>query len=308
MRGIAQVSILVTFSAIGAPGCIKKTLLEGQITSTRQASEAINTIHDYEIARSVASAGIGQLEGMHRLAPDNADALFMLTRGWAGLSFGFAEDDYEAAHETGDSKLAQYHLARARAGYQRAVHYGLELLAQSAEGFAQAKANQQSLRAWLVENFEEPEQSEDLLWTGYAWIGHVSASKEIPEIVGELYVGVEIVRRAVELDERAVHALGHTILGSYHARTAMAELDKSKEHFDRALALNGGKFLATKLNLAIRYHCAKSDRGEYERLLREVLQDDSDLPTARLQNAIAKRRARRYLGNSMWQEECGFGT
>jgi hypothetical protein len=288
-------------------GCIKKTLLEGQIKSTRQASDAINTLHDYEVARYVAQAGIGQLEGMYRLAPDNADALFMLTRSWGGLSFGFIEDEYEAAYDRGDSLMAEYHLQRTRAGYQRAVDYGLKLLLQTAEGgFDEAKQNQQSLRAWLVEHFTDAEQAEDLLWVGYAWIGHVSASKEIAEVVAELYVGVEMVRRSVELDERVAHAVGHTVLASYHARTAMAELDKSKEHFDRALALNGGKFLLTKLNLAIRYHCLKGQRREYERLLREILASNEDLPRARLQNAIAKRRARRYLGNALWQEECGF--
>jgi len=117
-----------------------------------------------------------------------------------------------------------------------------------------------------------------------------------------------MVRRSVELDEKAVYATGHTILGAYHARTAMAELDESKKHFDRALELNGGKFLPTKLNYATRYHCAKGNKADYDRLLKEVLSSGDPLPEARLQNAIAKRRARRYLGNKIWQEECGFAA
>ena len=160
--------------------------------------------------------------------------------------------------------------------------------------------------AWLQENFTDPELAEELLWIGYAWVGHVTASTEIPAIVAELYVGVAMIRHSVKLDETAVNATGHTVLGAYHARSAMAELDLSKKHFDKALEINGGKMLATKLNLAQRYYCSKSDKKNYFKTLNEVLQAGDPLPTARLQNAVAKRRARRYLGNKMWQENCGF--
>ncbi len=298
--------LVVVGLATGSSGCLKKMLLNGQIKGTRDGSAAVNTLHDWEIARSIAQAGIGQLEGMHKLAPDNTDALFMLTRGWAGLSFGFTEDDYEEAYEKGDDVMAEYHILRARAGYQRAKHYGLELLAHHADGFDAAKRNHETLSKWLKENFDDPDDAEDLLWIGYAWIGYVSAAKDVPEAVAELYVGVDIIRRSVELDETVSYATGHTILGAYHARTAMAELPESKKHFDRAIELNGGKFLPTKLNLAQRYYCAKGEKENYVRTMNEILAAGDDLPEARLQNVIAKRRARRYLGNKVWQEECGF--
>jgi hypothetical protein len=298
--------VVAACAALLSTGCIKKILLDGQIKGTRDGSVAVNTLHDFEVARAVASAGLGQLEGMHKLAPENTNALFMLTRGWAGAGFGFVEDDYEEAYEKGDEMMADYHLARTRAAYLRARTYGLELLDQIAHGFQENRRNQPLLRAWLVDNFTEPEEAEDLLWAGYAWIAYTSASRDIPAIVGELYVGVEMVRRSVELDETAAFATGHTILGAYHARTAMSELEDSKKHFDRALEINGGKYLTTKLNYAQRYYCAKSDRANYEKLLHEVLAAGDPLPEARLQNTIAKRRARRYLNNKIWQEECGF--
>jgi len=304
-RSVAGVLLSVGV-LLGTSGCIKKMLTDGQIKGTRDGSAAVNTLHDWEIARSIAEAGLGQLEGMHKLAPQNTDALFMLARGWSGASFAFTEDDYEVAYEKGDDVMAEYHLLRARAGYQRAKHYGVELLGHHADGFEAARRNHETIRAWLAENFTDEDQAEDLLWVGYSWIGHVSASKDVPEIVGELYVGVEMIKRSVELDEDAVYATGHTILGAYHARTAMAELDESKKHFDRALELNGGKFLATKLNYATRYHCAKGNKADYERLLNEVLAAGDELPEARLQNVVAKRRARRYLGHRIWVEECGF--
>jgi hypothetical protein len=306
-RGIAA-AVLAAGISLSTTGCLKKVLLDGQIKGTLQGSAAVNTIHDYEVAKGIAFAGLGQMEGFHYLAPDSANALFLLTRSWSGVAFGFIEDEFEIAYEKGDDVMAEYHLARARAAFARGRYYGIELLSHTADGFQEARQNADTMRAWLVANFDDPEEAETLLWAGYAWIGHVSESKDIPEIVGELYVGVEIVRRSVELDETVQYATGHTILGAYHARTAMAELDESKKHFERAIQLNGGKFLPTKLNFAQRYYCAKGDRPSYDRLLNEVLAAPDDLPEARLQNTIAKRRARRYLGHKIWQEECGFNA
>jgi hypothetical protein len=298
--------LLIAVAGMVSGGCVKQMLIDGQISSTRKASPAVNTLHDYEIARAAAQAGLGQLEGMVRLSPESEDVLFLLTRGWAAVSYGFVEDDYEQAFEKDDEPLAEHQLARAQAGYQRAVHYGLRWLGQRAAGFDAAKKNQASLRSWLTEHFDDEDQAEELLWTGYAWIGGVSAAREDPAMIAELFVGVEIVRRAVELDERAAFGTGHIVLGSYHARSAQAELDLAKQHFDRAIELTSGRYLLAKLNLATRYHCAKSDQASYERTLNEVLAARDPLPEARLQNVIAQRRARRYLSKDLWQDACGF--
>src|SRR5579872_6205794 len=125
--------------SLGSTGCIKAMLVNGQIEGTRTASGAFDTIGDYEMARAAAAGGLVQFEGMHKLAPDNSDALFMLTKGWVGFGFGFIEDEVEAAEDAGDDDLADYHRKRARMAYDRAVFYGLQLLGQSADGFDQAK-------------------------------------------------------------------------------------------------------------------------------------------------------------------------
>ena len=64
--------------------------------------------------------------------------------------------------------------------------------------------------------------------------------------------------------------------------------------------------ISTQLNYGSRYYCFKSDRANYEKMLNEVLAAGDPLPEARLQNLIAKRRARRYLENKLFQEDCGF--
>jgi hypothetical protein len=61
----------------------------------------------------------------------------------------------------------------------------------------------------------------------------------------------------------------------------------------------------TKVQFAAKYYCVKGDQATYERLLNEVLQAGDVLPEARLSNAIAKRRAKRYLSRER-MKLCGF--
>ena len=306
-RKTAALLALTGALSAGSSGCIKTMLLEGQIESTRTASTAIDTLQDYEVAQTVAFSGLAQFEGMHYLAPDNTDALFMLTKGWGASTFGFIEDPMEHAEDTEglDSPNYLYHQARARAGYDRAIYFGVTLLETKHEGFKEATKNDQTIRAWLKQ-FDDPEEdTQNLFWTAYAWMSKTNAVKEDPSVVADLFIGVAIMERAVELDPTFMSGSGHTALGSYHARSAMAELDEAKKHFDKAMELGKGKFLMTKVQFASKYYCLKGEKAAYERLLNEVLQAGDVMPEARLSNAIAKRRAKRYLGLER-QKLCGF--
>jgi tetratricopeptide (TPR) repeat protein len=309
MNTAKSVAALALCASLGvsSTGCIKKMLTDGQIASTRKGSAAVNTLHDFEVASKASFAGLAQFEGMHYLAPDNEDALFLLTKGWAGATFAFTEDEMELAEDEfgDDSWQYQYHRARARAGYDRAIFYGLEMLAKHYEGFEDHRRNDESIRAWL-QNFDDPEvDAENLFWVGQAWMAKTNVSKEIPEVVGDLFIGVAMVERSVELDETYNYASGHVILGAYHARTKMAELDESKKHFDRAIELTQGKNLLAPLQYAAKYHCLQGDKDAYVKTLNDVVSAGDTLPEARLQNAIARRRAKRYLSESR-MAMCGF--
>ncbi|MEZ4443625.1 MAG: TRAP transporter TatT component family protein [Polyangiaceae bacterium] len=298
---------LVGLLGLSSTGCIKKILLDGQIASTRKGSTAFNTVSDWEIAYKAASAGIAQMEGMHYLGPYNQDALLMLTRSWSGLAFGFIEDEMEQAQDQygEDAEMVAYHRQRAVAAYSRAIFYGGKLLEMRNPGFEEARKNAETMQAWLRE-FDEPEEDiENLFWFAQAWLSRVNLLKDKPEYVAELYVGVEIMKRALELDPTWNYGTIHGVMGAYHARTAMAELDQAKEHFDKAIEISEGRSLLVKVNYAAKFYCAKVDKENYVRLLQEVLDAGDPLPEQRLQNTIAKRRAKRLL--APWRMEiCGF--
>lgn len=298
--------LLCVALGLASTGCIKKMLLDGQIESTRKASTAVDTLSDYEVANSVAFAGLAQFEGMHYLAPENENALFLLTKGWAGATFGFIEDAMEQVEDAeGESPLFRYHQARARAGYERAIHYGLELLEMKNAGFAEAKRNDETMKAWLA-GFTDPEDAPNLFWTGYAWLAKTNVSKEEPAVVAELFIGVAMVEKSVALDPDYLYGTGTVALASYHARTAMAELDESKKMFDSVLQKTSGKLLMAKFQMATKYFCMKGDKASYEKLLKEIVDAGDVFPEQRLSNTIAKRRAKRWLGAVRMKSSCSF--
>lgn len=303
----ALLAAALAFTALGTTGCIKETLLAGQIEGTRRGSAAVDTLSDFEVANSIAFAGLGQFEGFHYLAPDNEDALFLLTKGWAGSTFAFIEDQMEMAEDRDGASSPEYayQQARAKAGYDRAVHYGIELLEQKNAGFEAAKRNADTMKAWLA-NFNDPEKDvPNLFWTGYAWMSRVNVVKEDPAMVSELYVGVAMMERVVQLDDKYNYGAAHIALGAYHASSPMTGPEEGKKEFEKALQISGRKYLMAQFNYAIKYECLKGDKDAYVKLLNEVLDAGDVLPEQRLSNTIAKRKAKRYLGKSRMQN-CGM--
>ena len=300
-----KVTALALAFAMSNTGCIKAMLTNGQIESTRHASTVFDTIGDYELARGAAEAGAVQFEGMHKLAPDNEDALFMLTQAWAGYAFAFPEDDMEAAQDAGNDDLAEYHKRRARMAYDRAIFYGLELMSHEDKGFEAARKNVTTLKSWLTSHFEDKEDAEILFWTGYAWMSRVNLEKDDPAMVADLYIGMSLVERAVELDPSYNHWNGNVALAAYHARASMAEPEQGKKLFEMVLEKTKRADLMVQLTYAQTYACVTPDRPLYEKLMNEVLAAGDTDPEQRLENTLAKRRARRWLGKAR-MEACGF--
>lgn len=306
MRTKVLSTLLVGALALGNGGCVKKMILNGQIASTRIGSGAADTIGDYELARSAASAGLLQFEGMHRLAPDNEDALFLLMKGWAGYGYAFPMDDMEAALIAGDDDTAEYNAKRAKLAFDRSIAYGFELLEKGhgIEGFKEATKNADTMKAWLAKHFDDKEDAVPLFWIGSAWLARVNVMKDDPELVAQLFVGVAFLERSRELDPTYMSWGATSTLGAYHARSPMGELDEAKKLIDTAIEKTEKKALGVNINLA-KYACAKHEQALYEKALNDALAAEDPDPNLRLQNTVAKRRAKRMLKKAA-MEDCGF--
>jgi hypothetical protein len=248
---------------------------------------------------------------MHALAPENADALFLLAKSWASYGFAFVEDDLQAAEDAGDDERAEALRATARAAYDRAIGYGVALLSQRAHGFDDAKSNEQAFVRWLAAGFTGKDDALALLWTGQAWLTRVNVERsedDGPAFISEAWVGAALIERAVTLDPSAEHYAGVATLGAYDSSTAFSPIAKGKELFDRAIAETGGRDLLPAFLYATTYACVRGDRALYGALLTGILKAEDPDPEQRLENAIAKRRARRWLAARRAKDACGIDT
>lgn len=289
LRGFAAVALLLACS-----GCsLERVLLDGQLAATRKASKSFDTLTDLEVAKIGAGSSLVQLEGMHVLAPDQKDALFLLLQGYAGFASAFVEDEWEQAYDRGDDDAEAAAAERAKLNYDRAIKYGTELIEMSKPGFVAAQKNRDTIRAYL--KGIGPEDAETVLWLGIAWMSRGGVASERAEIVAELFIGEALLERANELDDSLAYGLGLAALGAYHARSPDAELAQAKQLFDKAAAKSGRKALTPLVLRAQNLSCVSHDQKEYRALLEEVLAAP-DFEAQRLENIIAKRKAQRYLG------------
>jgi hypothetical protein len=107
------------------------------------------------------------------------------------------------------------------------------------------------------------------------------------------------MERILELDESYSYGSPHLLLGTYlAAKPAILGGDtaKAKGHFDRALALADGKFLAAKVLYARYYLTRIQDRELFVETLEEVLNAPADtVPELTLSNVTAKEQAKELL-------------
>ncbi len=285
---------------------LDRMILDGTLESNRKAASTFDTLSDLEVAKLAAASSLVQLEGMQRLAPDNTDGLYLLVNGWASYGGAFIEDEWEQAYDRQDDDAEAAQAKRAREAYERAIHFGTLLFEQKKPGFAQATKNYDAMKAYL--STWAREDAEPLLWFGAAWLSRGGVASDDSAVVSELFVGVALIERSVELDETLSYALGRTILGAYHARAPDAELPQAKALFEQALAATARKALTVQVMMAQNYACVAHDETMYRALLDEVLKAPDDLlPEQRLENVIAKRKAQRYLGAPRLQR-CGFAV
>jgi len=108
---------------------------------------------------------------------------------------------------------------------------------------------------------------------------------------------VTLMKRVLVLDETYYFGGAHLFMGAYYMSLPAAlggNPGKAREHFEKAIAISGGKALLGKLLYAQMYAAKVGDKALQGRLLKEVAEASADaLPAARLANVLAKRKAAR---------------
>ena len=110
-----------------------------------------------------------------------------------------------------------------------------------------------------------------------------------------------VMQRVLEIDETFFHGAPHRYFGAFYAKApsfAGGDMQKSKEHFDRAIEL-GPDYLGTKVLYAEFYAVKSEDRDLFTKLLNEVKgADPKVLPELVPEQTMEQAKAERLLSEA----------
>jgi len=258
------------------------------------AAPAFQEQWDYRLAGEAAPAGIMQLEGLLRVAPENQDVLMNLAKSYVGYSFGFVEDELQRADPSDFDR--QDHLRyRARLMYVRARNLMFKYMELEKGGFHEARrGGLETLERWLAEECTEREDAGMLMWAGQAWALAIGMSLDDPDMVADVSAAVAIIEKSAELDERYENSAALSmmaIIKSDFPEALGGEPERGRELFERALELTDRKILLIHLNYARTYAVRTGNRELFDELIAEIIEAGDISPSNRLSNKIARRRA-----------------
>lgn len=288
----------------GGSGCMQSAVIEARVQAAAETESSLDTLHDYEIGQAAAHHRVAELEGLYRESRGDSRVLVLLARAWCRLTFAFTLDAHEQAGEAGDVALSAYHLERARAGYARASFYADRFLESEWDGYSRALASPEQLGEGLNRNLKSVWVAEGLLWAGFARVGYAGAAPNAPRADAERAAGVLLLRRSLAIAPALAFGTAHLALALNAARATPPDWTNGALELERADAANGGARLFVGVIRARHFACAARDRALFERVIHEVLSASDRTPELRLENAAAKRRARRYLTSARLSAEC----
>ena len=241
--------------------------------------EAFNEEGDLQLAHEALASNLKLLEALVKADPENPKLLLLASQGYSAYALAFAEDDS---------------LERARLIYDRARNYGLRVLNLNPKLKAALDADLETFR--LVLHSLSKEDVPAVFWTAFGWGSYINITRTDVGALADLPKVLAMMEFVTQTDSAYYFGGGYLFLGAIEGSTPAVlggKPAKAKEYFERALAMNGGKFLMTYVYYAKTYAVQIQDQELFESMLTKVDEASTEvLPEARLPNAVAKRKAR----------------
>jgi predicted anti-sigma-YlaC factor YlaD len=276
-------------------GCAVRRYAVNQISdAVSQSGTVYASDDDPDLVKSASPFSLKLMESLLSGNPRHRGLLLAACSGFTQFAYAFVQED---ADETEARDLAEAEALRARARrlYLRAQGYGLRGLEAGHPGFSDALLAQPKLAAQRAVKKDVPL----LYWTACAWAAAISLSKDKPALIGQIPAMEALIDRALVLDESFDQGAIHVFLITYEMSRQGAAGDpagRARQHFERAMALSGGKEAAPLLALAESVAVQKQDVKEFDSLLQQALALNPDAhPETRLVNLVMQRRARWLL-------------
>jgi predicted anti-sigma-YlaC factor YlaD len=284
--------------AVIGPGCSVKRIAVNKVGDALAGSgTTFASDDDPELVKAAVPFSLKLMESLLSENPRHQGLLLASCSGFTEYAYAFVQED---ADETEDKDLAAAEEMRGRARrlYLRALNYGLRGLEVKHKGFEKAlRANAKSAVAVAT-----AKDVPLLYWTALSWAAAISLSKDNPDLIAEMPLVEAMMDSALALDEAFDYGAIHTYFITYEMSRSGGTGDpaaRSRQHFERALALSGGQQAGPMVSFAEAVCVQKQDLKQFESLLHQALAINPDLkPEWRLANLIMQRRAKWLLSRT----------
>jgi len=284
--------------AVVGSGCSFKRLAVNKLgNALASGGTTFAADDDPELIKAAVPFSLKLMETLLAENPRHEGLLLASASGFTQYAYAFVQQDAAEMEET-NLEAAEQMKARTRRLYLRARNYGLRGLEIKHRGFEKA------LRANPKPAVEAAGKDDVplLYWTAVSWAGAISLSKDNPDLIAELPIVEAMIDRALVLDEGYGDGAIHSFLISYEMSRPGGTGDpaaRSKEHFDRAMALSQGRLAGPLVSFAEAVCVQQQDLKGFQTLLNQALAINPDeKPEWRLANLVTQRRAKWLLART----------
>jgi TRAP transporter T-component len=272
-------STLLFTAFLSFSGCIQHIAVSTVGSIVDDGFDAITEEQDLEFAAQALPSNLKLLEVMLKNDPDSPRLLRLLAEGYNSYALGFVEDtDPE----------------RAKLFYRRAVDYAMRLVRQDASLSAAFDGSVDDLKTELAKRGKGDVPG--IFWAAFGMGSLLNLSLDNPDAIAMLPKAEAMMTFVAAVDSSFYYAGADVFLGTlFGSRPKLlgGNPDISRMHFERALRINGGRFLMTQVYFSRSYAVQTLNEDLFDELLNTVDTASIDiLPKFRLANAIAKKKAR----------------
>jgi len=263
-------------------GCIQTIALYSMGGILDNGFASFNEESDLQIAHEALGSNLKLIEAMIKSDPENERFLLFAAQGYNSYALAFCEDDS---------------VERARVFYLRAKDYGMRILMKNRK-FREALDGDITTFREAVKTFDKDDVPA-IFWTAFSWGSYVNITRTDVAGLADLSKVQALIEFVAEKNPSFYYGGAYLFLATVEGSTPKAlggNPKKAKEYFEKALTINGGKFLMTQLYYAKVYAVNTQNQPLFKSLLKQVENASiDDVPEIRLANVIAKQKARRLL-------------
>jgi predicted anti-sigma-YlaC factor YlaD len=245
---------------------------------------------DPELVKAAVPFSLKLMESLAGQVPGHQGVRLACARGFTSYAYAYVQQPAEM--DGGDLARRDDAYLRARRLYARGLEYGLAALDRSYPSFSTRLRDDPAAAVRVVRREHVPL----LYWTAASLGLAIALSVEDAAMLGRLREVDALLERALALDETwnrgALHEFAITLDGT-RPPDGRRDPRAARVHYDRALALSGGRraslFVAYAEGIAVREQDAVAFRTALDRALAV---DTASAREDRLANLLAQRRAR----------------